>query len=164
MPTATFEPITSYTANGNETTIALTGLTGYRHLVIESVFSSAGGGGMLVTLNGTSINSIRHDFMWTATAGGAPNEQFNDYTGYTYINPGSNLQSGNIGMTRVHIFNASNTTHFKPYYIETAWENSFNLGYGWGTLHDTNAITQMSFTCGVNWSSGSKFTVFGLVG
>lgn len=165
MPTPTYEPITTFTTTGSQTAVSLVGLTGYKHLMIECVFSSPGNAGMYVIPNSnTTNNGIRNDFMWTYSGGGAPNELIQDNTGYTYINPGGNLAANLQGITRIHIFNASSTSTFKAYYIETSWESNFNHGYGWGTLHTTNAIDQFTIASGTNWSSGSKFTCFGLVG
>jgi hypothetical protein len=163
MPTTTFEPLATATATGSQNLISLTNLGGYKHLVLECVFGTAGGGGALFTINGSNINSIRHDMFYTYSGGSAPNELVNDYTGYTYINPGGNMAAGHQGMTRLYIFNANSST-YKPYYVETSWQSSFNHAYGFGTCHDTNPITQLSIQCGVNFTSGSKFTVFGLAG
>jgi len=163
MPTPTFEPIATATANGSQTLISFTGLGGYKHLIVECVFGTAGGGGALFTLNGTNVNSIRHDMLYCWSGGSAPNEGIYDATGYTYTNPGGNQAANAMGMLRIVIPNANAST-YKPYYVESVWETNFNIAYGCGTLHDTNAITQLAIQCGAVYTSGSRFTVFGLAG
>jgi hypothetical protein len=155
MPTPTYYPIASVTANGSQTSVTLSGLGGYKNLFVRAYFRFTSAGN-LIYINGSGAG-VTHDSIALANGGATPTL---NAAGYQYLNPGNNLDSV-YGIANIYIPSYGDTSIFKSYYIDSFWDSGVNMAMIAGTWKSTSAITSIQFDAGTAFTNLSKFTAFG---
>jgi hypothetical protein len=171
MPTLTFDPIASYTASGSQSVITFSSIPGtYKHLFLScKVKGTASNEDMLMRFNGSSSN--------TAYNFSQANENANGTVSIGHYNIGdtagvrisdyvqTTAQNSDWAGVDAYIMDYASTSHNKTYQAHSMNAVLANQRFA-GWFDSTSAITQIGITLGGtgNFVSGSKFTLYGLVG
>lgn len=153
MATSTYVPLATVTLGSNDSQVLFSSIPSiYRDLIIVFDASTTSGENMTPTINGSST-----DFTWIQM-------QYSKAS-----NAGTNNSIGSVGTGRnlgiLQFFDYSSTDRQKTFYVKTS-SNASDARLLWCKWGSTNAINSigLSIRLGYSWTTGSKFSLYGLHG
>lgn len=153
MATETYIPLATVTLTGNDTQVLFSSIPNtYKDLVIVFDASATSGENMTPTINGSGT-----DFSWIQMQYAATS------------NTGTNNSIGSIGTGRnlgiLQFFDYSATDKHKSFTVKTSSNASDArlLACRWAQTAAINSIG-LSIRLGYSWTTGSKFSLYGIHG
>jgi hypothetical protein len=153
----TYEPIATNTLSSTTATLTFSAISGaYTDLVLTTNCRLGNTNAYHVRFNGDSgnnytINVIQGSGSAVTTSRGTSENQSMIGVGDT-----------NVQSSIVHINNYSNTTTYKPFFVQVANSGAYTR-FAVGTWINTGAITSVTVSVGGDvFSIGSSFTLYGI--
>lgn len=133
---------------------------GYKHLQIRMVANSTASGATYWRFNSDSGNNYSQHLLYgsnTSVASGATTSTNAGYIGYTTT--GTNIFPVSI----LDILDFTNTSKNKTVRILHG-DNNANIMLNSGAWYSTSAVTSISLFANVNYTVGSRFSLYGIKG
>jgi hypothetical protein len=159
---STYEKIATTTLGSATATVTLSSIPAtYTDLVVimNMSFPSSGGDGYLRFNSDTGTN-----YSYTQTYGVGTSVSSNGNSNVNYIRSHNCVATAGTNNAILQINNYANTTTNKTVLIRSSDANYISL-MAVGLWRNTNAITSLTFSNdgGVNFNSGSTFTIYGIL-
>lgn len=161
MATNTYTALRTTTVSSavSSVTLDLTGITGYKDLVLVSsnVTTSSGGGFVSMRFNGDTGNNYGNTYM----TGSSTTASSGRNTGSViYIIGDTDTTNPTMGVT--HINNYSNATTYKPVISRCGYPSSTTQLLTSTWIGTPAAITSITLTCNANFNTGCTFSLYGI--
>lgn len=176
-PPASMESIATLYGTGSSNTITFSSIPStYKHLQIRysarAVAGGTGGDNLYMRYNGvTSSTYASHELMAggsAVNAGGVSGQIRLNAIGGTYANfpTGSDL-TGSYGVGILNIYDYNSTTKTKTHRGQGGYDNNGNgalAAVGTGFLNSTSAISSVTVFTNNNFTTDTKFALYGIKG